>query len=90
MTNALQPPPLSQPFLDKDKNISIVWQQWLAAVQLNLLSGVSNTNVLGNGANANIQAPAIVTGKGPANPNLVKGWLALSVNGATWYTPLFQ
>ena len=90
MTNALQPPPLSQPFLDKDKNISIVWAQWLTAVQLNLLSGVSNTNVLGNGANANIQAPAIGTGKGPANTGLVKGWLQLTVNGETFWTPIFQ
>ena len=100
MTNALQPPPLSTPFFEqvpvsgtnaqRVQRISQAWQLWLTAIQLNLQSGVSNTTGLGNGADANVQAPAVGTGSGPANPNLVKGWLELTVNGAIWYTPLFQ
>jgi hypothetical protein len=90
MTNSLQPPPLQQPFLDKNGNMSIVWQQWLTAIQLNLQSGVSSTTGVGNGANANVQAPALGTGGGPANPNLVKEWLQFTVGGSAFWVPIFQ
>jgi hypothetical protein len=51
--------------------------------------GLSNTSGIGNGANANIQAPSVGTGTGPANPNLVVKWTKVYDGLNTRWVPLF-
>jgi hypothetical protein len=51
--------------------------------------GLSNTSGIGNGANANIQAPAVGTGTGPANPNLVVKWAKVYDGLNARWVPLF-
>lgn len=51
---------------------------------------VEKTVNVGNGTATNIQAPAIGSGGGPANPLLVKQFVPYLVNGVQYWMPLFQ
>ena len=48
---------------------------------------VTGPQAIGNGADGNIQAPALGTGTGPANPSLVVGWVPI---GGGNYFPVCQ
>lgn len=45
---------------------------------------------VGNGAASTVQAPAIGTGAGPANPLLAVQFAPYYVNGVKYWIPLFQ
>lgn len=45
---------------------------------------------VGNGAATAVQAPAVGTGGGPANPLLVKTFVPYMVAGVQYWMPLFQ
>ena len=49
----------------------------------------SGTHV-GNGSAGNVQAPALGTGAGPADSQTIVGFTKVTVNGETYYTPLFK
>ena len=50
---------------------------------------LQGANVVGNGAVANVQAPAQGTGKGPSSLTIV-GWKQVIEDGVTYYIPVFK
>ena len=91
----LSPVPLSTPVL-AGSAFTRGWQIWLVAVQAivaqlqTLALQFAGSLGVGNGAAAPVQAPAVGTGTGPANPLLVAGYAQVTINGMTAWVPYFE
>jgi hypothetical protein len=89
--NSLGPAPIRTPAVDPNPKADIptpaIWSRWFNQVQA-FVNAFSGSNGVGNGANGNIQAPAVGTGSGPLNPSLVVAWAPVSSNGTKYWMPL--
>jgi hypothetical protein len=84
----ITPFPIRTPIMEQDgKSVSAIPARWFNSIQ-QFLNSLLGTTAIGNGANGNIQAPAIGTGSGPLNPNLIAGFRQITINGETWWQPL--
>ena len=84
----ITPFPIRGPIMEQDgQTVSSIPARWFNTVQQYLNSLLGSTGI-GNGANANLQAPAIGTGAGPANPSLVVAWRQITIGGVTYWMPL--
>lgn len=92
--NALSPAPIRTPAVDPQKDAAIptpsIWARWFNSVQV-AINAFSGANGVGNGANGNIQSPAIGTGTGPANPHLVTDFIPFTrQDGTQGWIPFLQ
>ena len=73
--------------MDKDGQTTPFWARFFSEVQAKQNSLLGTTGI-GNGANASVQAPAIGTGAGPANPALIVAWRQITIGTETYWVPL--